>query len=368
MIPGLQARPYTAEELVVAFQMMDVDRRGYLVADDMRRVLDLCGHSEPTSAEVAEMLRLMDYNGSGEVNGDEFSSFFTKPPALFRNYDLARRDTVDIDFDEEEAGEAEAESGAQHAQPASPTAGRERSGSTSTPAPAPPDPRKLAVQTITQGKKALTPKFIKRVYSNFVDIDAEDYGFVTYEAFCLVLRKVESPGMRQAFEIFDVDRLGELDLRQFVVSLSMFTESGMQDKLKFAFMMYDDDQEGSISRPILLELLKAMAPYQHERERLKHANRLYAMNDLYPDMRVHLNAFINYIGQYAEDLVPESSSTTTTDQGRSGSGPPLMSGSSGSTPFGSTPSGHTPLASGSTPMGSESRTPLGSSRLPSSSS
>merc|ERR1712187_167362 len=139
--------------------------------------------------------------------------------------------------------------------------------STSTPQPPPNDPRIEAVETITQGKASLKPEFIKQVYQRFVELDKEDEGFISYEVFCLVLRKAESPLMRKAFNVFDVDKEGELDLRQFVVSLSMFTSSSLQDKLKFAFMMYDENQLDSVTRSEMVDLVKAMAPHVPEHDR-----------------------------------------------------------------------------------------------------
>jgi len=181
--------------------------------------------------------------------------------------------------------------------------------SATTPRQAPPDPRVEAVNLIS-GHKGLKPEYIKQVYQRFVEIDTEDYGFVTFPAFCLSLRRAETSGMRKAFEIFDFDHMGELDLRQFVVSLSMFTRSEPGDKLRFAFMMYDEEQEETISRPELLDLLKAMAPHVPEEDRVRHANRMYAMHDLHPHMRIAGDEFSTYIIERAPELVPEDPSAS----------------------------------------------------------
>merc|ERR1712048_165983 len=173
------------------------------------------------------------------------------------------------------------------------------------------DPRLEAVATITQGKKFLKPEFIKTVYQRFVELDKEDGdGFISFEVFCLVLRRAETREMRKAFQIFDFDNQGELDLRQFVVGLSMFTSSSIEDKLNFAFMMYDEEQQDEVTRTEVLDLVKAMAPYVPEHDRERHVNRMYAMFNLRADMPVSGDEFMKYVLERADDLVPNTASST----------------------------------------------------------
>eukprot|EP00928_Gymnodinium_smaydae_P043678 TRINITY_DN29220_c0_g1_i1.p1 TRINITY_DN29220_c0_g1~~TRINITY_DN29220_c0_g1_i1.p1 ORF type:complete len:481 (-),score=98.01 TRINITY_DN29220_c0_g1_i1:9-1451(-) len=302
VIPGLQNRSYVEDELIAAFEMIDLENHGFLHPNDLRRALELTNTTkEPSEAEVSEMIRLCDLNGNGLVEMEEFIRFFSKPPPLFRNYDLSRAVEGLNNFEDEEDG-APQEQGADGDDP-----DRAASGSSGTPAPAPLDRRVEAVATISEGRKKLTPKFIKRVYQTFIDIDKDDYGFVTYEAFCLVLAKVQSPAMRQAFDIFDVDGHGELDLRQFVVSLSMFTTSSPVDKIRFAFMMYDEDQQGSLMKSDLLELMKAMVPHILAEDRRKHVNRCFSLNNLHPDMQITMDEFVDYVADRSDELVPQIS-------------------------------------------------------------
>merc|ERR1719487_549536 len=57
---GLQHRPYSDAELREAFDMLDLDKHGYIGPQDIRRVLDLCGEINVMDPEVNEMLRLVD--------------------------------------------------------------------------------------------------------------------------------------------------------------------------------------------------------------------------------------------------------------------------------------------------------------------
>merc|ERR1719287_319229 len=76
---GLQKRPYSEHELREAFEMLDLDRHGFIGPQDIRRVLDLCGEADVTDAEVREMLRLVDSDARGKVDFEEFADQFVDP-------------------------------------------------------------------------------------------------------------------------------------------------------------------------------------------------------------------------------------------------------------------------------------------------
>merc|ERR1711971_669381 len=97
----------------------------------------------------------------------------------------------------------------------------------------------------------------------------------------------------------------------------MFTLSPTRDKLKFAFMMYDEEQEGAASKAEVLELLKAMAPHISERDRIKHASKMYSMHNLHSGVRITIDESIEYIlkDEYAKELVPQVSSSDASSEG-----------------------------------------------------
>jgi len=97
MIPGLQARPFTEDELSIAWDMIDLDRHDFLQAQDLRRTLELCGEEGVTDAELEAMVRMLDKDGGGKVFFPEFWEAFTDPPPLFRNFDLHRRSSAGDD-------------------------------------------------------------------------------------------------------------------------------------------------------------------------------------------------------------------------------------------------------------------------------
>ncbi|CAL1126211.1 unnamed protein product [Cladocopium goreaui] len=202
-IPGLQARPYHDDELQVAFEIIDLDRHGEIGATDLRRALQLCGEPEPTDAEVQEMIRLMDPDGSGSIAYDEFRRYFVEPPPLFRNFDLHRR-----------GGEAAEEEEVVPELPAlddgdaTPSAIRleSRKKKFTIKEQSEGDPRAPCVKVLA--KHGITPEFIRDVYQTFVEIDTKETGFMSFEAFCKVFSQKPSEKMREVFDAFDAEREG----------------------------------------------------------------------------------------------------------------------------------------------------------------
>lgn len=275
---GLQNRRFNEDELDEAFLMMDLDQHGDIGPQDIRRVLDLCGDRDVRDEEVAEMIRLCDSDARGKVSFEEFSDFFTEPPAVFRNFDLHKREGPNV-------------------------MRQERGSQSSEQSSVKTDQRAAAVQII-EGKKRLKPEFIKLVYQRFVELDEDERGFVSYEDFCFILRRAESEEMRRAFDAFDIERVGELDLRQFVVGLSMYTGSTAEDKLRFAFMMFDEEQIEEVGPTDLANLFKAMAPHLSENARHTHVQRLYSSMDLHPNTAIHLDEFLAYATEWSDELIP----------------------------------------------------------------
>jgi len=302
------------EELQLAWEMIDLDGNGIIGTTEVLRSLSLSGVDDATDAEVAEMIRLCDPNGNGFVEFHEFFSAFKHPPPLFRNFDLQRKNI-------ESPSEAQPGSGVPSLPGQRPASSEDASESVSNVTAGPPsrpasqqrphDNRPEAIATI-MGRRALKPQFIRQLYQRFVEIDTNDNGLISYDAFCLVLRRAQGPAMRRAFEIFDVDQTTELDLRNFVVSLSMFTKSRTEDKLRFAFMMFDEEQRGSLSRADLGEMLKAIDPTVSPQARDSHVSRFYAANNMHPNARGGFNEIALYIMDNEDELVP----ATGGDSGR----------------------------------------------------
>merc|ERR1711953_486632 len=100
---------------------------------------------------------------------------------------------------------------------------------------------------------------IKRLGKRFKKLDLDGSGSLSIEEFMSLPELQQNPLVRRVIDIFDDDNNGEVDFKEFIQGLSHFSAKGnVESKLKFAFRIYDMDNDGFISNGELFQVLKMM--------------------------------------------------------------------------------------------------------------
>lgn len=77
--------------------------------------------------------------------------------------------------------------------------------------------------------------------------------YCTYVALFVLSRETKtqvdpSPQCEGVFQLFDNDRSGQIDVREFMISLTNYAGTSKDDKLSFAFKVFDEDGNGVITK------------------------------------------------------------------------------------------------------------------------
>jgi len=232
-----------------------------------------------TDEEVDEMIRMVDFDGDGQVSWTEFYSMVTggkKPPA--------------------ELG------------------GDVRGGAAAGKSSAPPPPTGANVVQARNKKKTsleefarennLKPESIKKSYKRFQAVDKDKSGLVDYTEFCEILQVDPSPQCEGVFTLYDYEKTGQIDAREFLIAVSNYTGAGKEDKLKFAFMAFDEEGNGVITKAELLKILKANHMASHDTEVARKADTIMTQADKDADGVITFDEFVIVSKKFPNILFP----------------------------------------------------------------
>nr|UCC70437.1 calcineurin B-like protein 1 [Nilaparvata lugens] len=130
-----------------------------------------------------------------------------------------------------------------------------------------------------QDETGFTPNQIERLYSRFTSLDRSDCGTLSREDFLRIPELAINPLGERIVNAFFNDGSGNdrVNFRQFMQVLARFrpirkskdnTLNSREQKLKFAFKMYDLDNDDMISRDELLAVLHMMVGANISEEQL----------------------------------------------------------------------------------------------------
>lgn len=283
-MPGAKGPPrdphgdFTDEEILEAFRAFDLDDNNFVGAAEIRHVLINIGE-KVTDEEVDEMIRMVDKDGDGQVGFEEFYEMVTKgkkpPPGFGPGRDSA--------------------GGAQTASAAGGPRGNQLMKLRKE--------RQTALDDFAT-QNNLKSESVKKAYKRFRAVDKDQSGMIDFTEFCEVLQVDQSPQTETLFRTFDRDRSGQIDVREFMIGLSNFTGASKEDKLKFAFMVFDEDQNGVITKQELVKILKANHMATTEKEVLRKAETIMKQADKDGDGVIAFEEFVTISKKFPNILFP----------------------------------------------------------------
>ncbi|KAJ3017090.1 Calcineurin subunit B type 2 [Thoreauomyces humboldtii] len=100
---------------------------------------------------------------------------------------------------------------------------------------------------------------IKTLYSRFKHLDKDNSGSISTEEMTAIPELAMNPLANRVVAVFDLDGRNEVNFRQFVSALSVFSKQAKREqKLSFAFKVYDVNGDGVIDSTDLYHVLKLM--------------------------------------------------------------------------------------------------------------
>ncbi|GME82109.1 unnamed protein product [Ambrosiozyma monospora] len=100
---------------------------------------------------------------------------------------------------------------------------------------------------------------IDRLAKRFMKLDADNSGAIEKNEFLAIPGIGQNPLAKRVIDIFDENKGGDIDFKEFVAGLSVFSSAGsVDDKLRFLFKVYDIDNDGYISNGELFLVLRMM--------------------------------------------------------------------------------------------------------------
>jgi len=139
---------------------------------------------------------------------------------------------------------------------------------------------------------------LKKLYRRFKLLDKDGSGTLTTNEFLSIPDLALNPLLERILQIFDKNKDDEIQFSEFISVLSTLSDKGTkEDKLRFAFQVYDIDADGYISNGELFRVLKMMVGTNLTDVQLQQiVDKSMIEGDLDGDGKISFEEFVKMIG------------------------------------------------------------------------
>jgi len=211
--------PFTLEEVRESFREFDLDDNDFVGSGEIRRIfehLDI----DATDEEIDEMIKMMDASGDGQIDLDEWEKMIFKhsgPPIGAKKKKPLPKKKLNV------------------------------------------HERAVRMTTLNSMLNDLnfTEKDLSKIQKQFKEQEKDGECNVDYENFKACIFEEEGPLVSNLFKLLDAELKGKIDGREFLISVVNLIATAVDQKIRFAFNIFDADSSGSIDKDELGQILKA---------------------------------------------------------------------------------------------------------------
>jgi serine/threonine-protein phosphatase 2B regulatory subunit len=163
--------------------------------------------------------------------------------------------------------------------------------------------RKAALEAFSK-TNGVTAETLRKSFKRFQASDRDGSGMVDYAEFCEVLTVDPTPEIEAMFNLFDLDRSGTIDILEMLIGLSTTTNAAKEEKLKFAFAVFDTNGDGVITKDELLKILKANHHSANAADVMRKADTIMSQADTDGDGVMNYEEFLMVNKKFPNILYP----------------------------------------------------------------
>eukprot|EP01029_Cantina_marsupialis_P009497 TRINITY_DN2208_c0_g2_i1.p1 TRINITY_DN2208_c0_g2~~TRINITY_DN2208_c0_g2_i1.p1 ORF type:complete len:1456 (+),score=535.39 TRINITY_DN2208_c0_g2_i1:111-4478(+) len=313
---------FTDQEIEDAFKIIDLNRNLYLSAAEIRHVL-VCMGELVTDEEIDEMIRMVDIDGDGQVSFTEFKRVCQHPDPSSDDFARQQKTVLaqlaDGDFvapDETSKDLVVTKTDTQGAKALFP------GGVPSAPAAMGTESKKQSIEERKREAEAKNLKkdllrriiadnhidfsSVQRAFSKFLNRDLNHSGAADLQLFCSILALEMTGEVTKLFKLFDGPSTPKdtVNIREVFLAMTNFTEADKAARIRFAFMMFDEDRSGFISEDELIKILKANHIAARDEQVARKAKTIMKQCDDDGDNTINLQEFMVISQKFPNILFP----------------------------------------------------------------